>query len=81
MTKESIYKEIRDAISNELDIPREEIQLESKLISDIGISSMELLNLMAILEKKFSIRISERQLRYFVTVQDIVDCIANSLEK
>lgn len=80
MTKESIFEKVQEIFAEELDIDKEEVQPGSKLISDIGLSSVEILSLIARIEKTFSVRISEKLLRTFVTTQDIVDCIAARLE-
>lgn len=75
MTNELILEKVQKIFAEELDIDREEVQPDRRLVSDIGLSSMELLSLIAEIEKVFSLRISEKQLRTFVTTQDIVDCI------
>ena len=80
MTREDIFEGIQEILSEELDIDKDEVQLGSNLINDIGLSSVEVMNLIASVEKAFSIRISEKLLRTFVTTQDIVDCIAAKLE-
>lgn len=80
MNTEYIFKEVRHILVEELDVDAEDIQPESELVSDIGLSSVEIMNLVFRLEKSFSIRISERLLRTFVTTQDIVNCVYAKLE-
>ena len=81
MTKETTFEKVQEIFSKELDIDKEEIKLDSSLVSDIGLSSVELLTLIAEIEKTFSFRISEKQLRTFVTTQNLVECIiANQKE-
>ena len=78
MTNELILEKIKEIFADELDIDKEEVQLDSRLVNDIGLSSIELLSLIASIEKVFSFRISEKQLRTFVTVQDLLDCVATN---
>jgi len=80
LNTEYIFKEVRHILVEELDVDAEDIQPESELVSDIGLSSVEIMNLVFRLEKSFSIRISERLLRTFVTTQDIVNCVYAKLE-
>lgn len=80
MIKESIFEKVQKILVEELDVDKEEVTPDSRLISDIGLSSVEVMNLIASVEKVFSIKIHEKLLRTFVTTQDIVDCIAARLE-
>lgn len=53
---------------------------ESALIDDLGISSMDILTLLAYLEEEFDITISEKYVSKLVTAGDIVDIVV-SLQK
>ena len=80
MTKESIFEKVREIIAKEASIDKEQVQPDSGMMSDIDLSSIEVLKLVAELEDEFSIRIPEKQLRSLVTVQDFVDFIAENAE-
>ena len=54
----------------------EEITADSELIDDLGISSMDILFLIASLEEEFKIKVSEKQMRRMVTAGDVADIIA-----
>ena len=54
----------------------EEITADSELIDDLGISSMDILFLIASLEEEFKIKVSEKQMRQMVTAGDVADIIA-----
>lgn len=80
MTNDAIFEKMREIFAEELDIDKEEVRPDSGLVSDIGLSSVELLMLIEAVEKAFSVRISEKMLRTFVTVQDLADCVAACLK-
>ena len=54
----------------------EEITADSEVIEDLGISSMDVLFLIASLEEEFKIKVPEKQLRQIVTVGDVAEIIA-----
>lgn len=52
----------------------EEVQItpETVLLSDLGISSFDLIQLICTLEEEFNVEISDRELRNFKTVGDVI---------
>ena len=82
MTKENVFEKIQGIIAGAADLDKEEIQPDSNMVYDIGLSSVEMLSLLSTIENEFSIRIPEKAIRTFVTIQDIVDYVsAESREK
>ena len=81
MTKEIVFEKIRDILAETAEIEKEEIQPDSKMIYDIGLSSVELLSLLSTIEEEFSFRIPEKALRTFVTVQDVADYVASEAKE
>lgn len=57
-----------------------EITESCDLLNDLGISSMDLLSLVAYIEEEFQISISERSIRNICSVGDLVDVVSQSLE-
>jgi acyl carrier protein len=54
----------------------EEINEDSELLEDLGISSMDILMLMASLEEEFKISIPEKEIRKMYTVGDVVEVVS-----
>ena len=54
----------------------EEINIDSELLEDLGISSMDILMLMASLEEEFKISLPEKEIRKMSTVEDVVEIIS-----
>lgn len=75
MNKEEILNRVIKLFSSMTDA--EEITKDSELIDDLGLSSMDLMLLISSLEDEFGIKVSEKQLRKMVTVEDVVDVVAS----
>ncbi len=73
MDREMIEKLVLEHLKNVID--RDDIDLEMELLGEDGISSIEAMDLLSGLEKEFNIRISPRNLRRVVTVEDLCDLI------
>ena len=61
MNVETVFPEVRSIIADVLVLDEEEIQLSSRLITDLGAESIDFLDLVFQLEKKFSIKIPRGQ--------------------
>lgn len=53
----------------------EEINEDSALIDDLGISSMDVLFLISCMEEEFNIKVPEKAIRKMFTVGDVADVI------
>ncbi len=64
--KSKIYEEIREFLSEELDVPLEEITPDSKIIDDLNGDSMIYLELVEMFKKKFDVEVEVRLIgQYF----------------
>lgn len=54
----------------------EEVTLESELIEDLEMSSMDVLFLISSLEEEFDIQIPEKEIRKMVTVENVVKIVS-----
>lgn len=54
----------------------DEINADSELIEDLGISSMDVLFLISCMEEEFQIRVPEKAIRKMVTVGDVAEVIS-----
>lgn len=62
MNVESVYPKVREIIADVLVIDEDKIQLNSRLIADLGAESIDFLDLVFQLEKEFGIKIPRGQL-------------------
>ena len=77
MEKEKVLEKIVPFLSRLTD--EEEIRPEDELLDDLGISSMDILMLMTIMEEEFHVKIEESQLRRIVTVDDMAEMIVAAI--
>lgn len=75
MKKEQIIQEIKTIIEDIADIPQEEIDASSAMMDEMDLSSLEVMAIVAEMEKKYKIRIPEKALRSFISLEDIAEYI------
>jgi acyl carrier protein len=66
------FEKVQAMLSKQLDIPLENISLETRLSEDLKADSLDLVELVMDLEQEFSIQIPEEELPNIRTVGDIV---------
>lgn len=54
------------------DLEPEEITEESRILEDLELSSLDFFSMMTEIEQEFDIKITERELKEFVTVGDVL---------
>ena len=74
-----MFEKVKQILVDELQVKESDITLDSALINDLGINSLELADLAVTCEDEFDIEINEDDMRKFITVRDIVDYL-ESLE-
>ncbi len=62
-------------------IAKEQIHADSQLVSDLGLSSFDLVSLVGRFEDEFEIEIPDRQIKKLNTVGDVVDLIESIKDK
>lgn len=64
MNKEDAIPIIIDAVADSLALEPDEVSLESRLIADLGADSLDFIDLIFTLEKKFGVKIREGELNF-----------------
>ncbi len=67
-----MFDKVKDLLVNELDIDEADIALDTQLVNDLGINSLELADLVLLCEDTFGVNISDDDIHKFVTVGDVV---------
>lgn len=80
MNKEIIEQKVIELVQNIVADQDVKIQVQDKLLDDVELSSLEVLELFATLEEQFDCVIEERKSRNFVTVKDVIDYICSIKE-
>jgi acyl carrier protein len=67
-----LFERVRKVISEQLNVEKDEINLDSVLTNDLGANSLDLVNLITEFEEEFKITIPEEDINKFITVNDII---------
>ncbi len=74
-----VFEELKKIIVEIKDIPEEEIQLESKFDEDLEADSLDIVEMLMLLEEKFDIQIPEEEAAKLKTVKNVVDYVEAKL--
>jgi acyl carrier protein len=58
-----------------VDVNKENIQLNSKIVEDLGAESLDIYDMIALLEDEFGMEITDEEVEKIQTVQDVADFI------
>ena len=78
MCKDDILKRVIELFSTMTEA--EEINEDSELVDDLGISSMDVLFLISCIEEEFNIKVPEKAIRKMFTVSDVADIICELIK-
>jgi acyl carrier protein len=66
---------VREIIAETLSVEPKEIKMDEKLNDSLGVDSTEMVNVILALEKKFGVRIDDKQITKKSSVRDIITVI------
>ena len=64
-----------------MDVNKENIRLDSKIVEDLDAQSLDIYDMIALLEDEFGMEISDEEVEKIRTVQDVADFIKASQKK
>ena len=64
---------LKKLLAEELQIDPETVTLDAELASDLGLTSIELADLVMLCEEKFGVTIDDDDIHKFVTIGDVVE--------
>lgn len=67
-----MFDEIKNLLVSELSVSPEDVTPEAELVSDLGINSIELTDLLLLCEEHFNVKLDDEDARKLLTVGDIV---------
>lgn len=71
--------EIISFISEHLNLPREEIRPDSHLINDLGMSSLDIMHLVSVIEERYGFEVNEYDVIGNLTVGKISQYLASKV--
>lgn len=79
MEREKIFQELKNILKDTVTVEEEEITMESDLVDDLNLDSLDLVDLALSVEQVFGFEFSDEQLQQIKTVKDVVDIIESNL--
>lgn len=73
------FEKIRSIISEQLNVPEEEITMDTSFLEDLNADSLEVVELILLLEQEFGVSFPDTQADKFLTVGNVVDYIENNI--
>lgn len=77
----NIDEKVKNIISEQLGVKKEEIKLESSFIDDLGADSLDTVEVVMALEEEFGIEISDEDAEKITTVGESVKYIEGKISK
>ncbi|NLW44125.1 MAG: acyl carrier protein [Syntrophomonadaceae bacterium] len=77
----AIYREIKSAILEVLDVPEDMVSLDTSFSTDLNADSIDVVEILMRLEDKFGLEIPEETARNIRTVRDMVEYIEQRLRE
>ncbi len=76
-----MFEKIKNILIEDLQVPEDDITMNSELIADLGINSLELADLILMCEEKFNIEIKDEDIHKFISVGDVVNYLSEMCEE
>ena len=76
-----MYEKTMEILSEFIDDDESEITMDSALVDDLGLSSLEVINIVANFEDEFGIEVPDRVIPTLRTVGDIVKYLEENVEE
>lgn len=77
----SVFETVRSIIVEIKDIPEEDIKLESNFADDLETDSLDIVEMLMLLEEKYDLQIPEETAEGLKTVKDVVDYLETKLNE
>lgn len=71
--------EIIEIIANIAEVPSKKITLETNLVNDLDLGSLDLVTLVAEFEDKYNMTVEDKDIKNLQTVKDIVEYIEKNV--
>ena len=73
---DDVEKRVVELVAEVLvDVKKENIRLDSKIVEDLGAESLDIYDMIALLEDEFSLEITDEEVEKIRTVQDVANFI------
>ena len=80
MERKEIEEKVRNFMVDELEIDEEKIKPEAKLKDDLGIDSLDFVDIVVIVEKNFGFKIKPEEMKGITTLKEFCDYIDSKVK-
>lgn len=81
MDRKQIEDEVKDFLIEDLEIDEEKIYPEANLKEDVGIDSLDFVDIVVIVEKRFGFKIKPEEMAQVKTLNEFYDYIESKVSK
>jgi len=71
---------IRDILVEFVEVPKESITEDTTLVGDLGLSSLDVMDVVVAFEEEFEVEIPDRKVLEIVTVSDMIQVLQEEYE-
>lgn len=75
-----MFETLKSLLVDELSVNEADIKPEAELLTDLGINSLELADLVLLCEERFGIEIGDDEVHEFITVGDVADYLEKATQ-
>ena len=75
---QAIEERVKSIISDQLGVAEGEVNLDSKLIEDLGADSLDIVELVMAMEEEFETEIPDEEAKKIRTVNDVISYLKNN---
>lgn len=75
MTQEDVYNKIVSVLVEEFEVEDDDINLDANLFTDLGLDSLDAIDLMVTLDKELGIEIKTEEMKDLRTIKDVCDFV------
>ena len=79
MNRNEIEEKVRDFLIEDLEVDEDRIYPDAKLKEDVGIDSLDFVDIVVIVEKNFGFKIKPEEMAGVVTLNDFYNYIENKV--
>jgi len=79
MQRDKIVKIVNDFLIEEFEIAPEALTSEAELVKDLGIESLDFVDIVVIIEKEFGFKVKREEMIYVKTLNDMYNYIEERL--
>ncbi|PYT06034.1 MAG: acyl carrier protein [Acidobacteria bacterium] len=81
MKTSDLEARVRQVLTKSVGVPPEKITLDAKLVDDLGLDSVDLVELTIAAEREFDITISDEGMKESLTVADVANLVKRLTDK